>query len=149
MRFGGIQTAQSYGIDLTAGPVEQAAAALAAAIPARHMAFLRGLGASAEFGDFFFCHAGIRPGVPLVRQNRHDLTWIRDEFLGHAGLHPKVVVHGHTPQPEPEILPNRVNVDTRAYASGRLTALVVDGADKHILTVREDGSVQRAAAVTP
>jgi serine/threonine protein phosphatase 1 len=149
MRFGGVQTAHSYGVDITAGPVGQAAAALAAAIPARHTAFLRGLGVSAEFGDFFFCHAGIRPGIPLGLQARADLTWIRDAFLDHAGLHPKVVVHGHTPQPEPELLPNRVNVDTRAYASGRLTALVVDGADKRILTVREGGSVQRREAVTP
>lgn len=141
MRFGGIQTARSYDVDLTAGPADEAAAALAAAIPAAHLAFLRGLGASAEFGDFFLCHAGIRPGVPLDRQSRRDLTWIRDKFLGHAGLHPKVVVHGHTPRSEPEILPNRINVDTRAYASGRLTALVVDGADKQILTVREDGPV--------
>lgn len=149
MRFGGIQTAQSYGVDIAAAPAGLAAATLAAAIPARHMAFLRGLGVSAGFGDFFFCHAGIKPGVPLGLQDRHDLTWIRDEFLDHADLHPKVIVHGHTPQPEPQVLPNRINVDTRAYASGRLTALAIDGADKRILTVYEDGSVQRAAAVTP
>jgi len=149
LRLGGLQTAQSYGVDLTAGPIGQAAAALAAAIPPRQVAFLHGLGASAEFGDFFFCHAGIRPGVALERQSLRDLAWIRDEFLNHAGLHPKVIVHGHTPQPNPQVLPNRVNVDTRAYASGRLTALAVDGAGKHMLTACEDGSIQCSEALTP
>ena len=79
MRFGGIQTAQSYGVDIAAAPARLAAATLAAAIPARHMAFLRGLGVSAGFGDFFFCHAGIKPGVPLGLQDRlthrpHELS---------------------------------------------------------------------------
>jgi serine/threonine protein phosphatase 1 len=148
-RYGGDATARSYGVDLEEGTIGEAAAALGGAIPARHMAFLRGLACSVRFGDFFFCHAGIRPGVPLNRQTRRDLIWIRDDFVTWPGLHPKVIVHGHTPQPEPEIRPNRVNVDTRAYASGRLTALAVDGADKRILQVCEDGSVQRTAALTP
>ena len=49
-----------------------------------------------------------------------------------------MIVHGHTPQAEAELMPNRVNVDTAAYQSGRLTALVVDGADKRILTETMD-----------
>ncbi|TKB10123.1 MAG: serine/threonine protein phosphatase, partial [Mesorhizobium sp.] len=90
---------------------------------------------SVTFGDFFFCHAGIRPGVALESQSLQDLIWIREVFHDHTGLHPKIVVHGHTPVPKAEITGNRVNVDTLAWQSGNLTALVVDGADKHILTV--------------
>jgi len=36
-----------------------------------------------------------------------------------------VIVHGHTPAREPEIRPNRINIDTGAYATGRLTCLVL------------------------
>ena len=150
VRFGGVETARSYGVDLLAGgTMAQGRNALIGAIPGAHLETLADLPSSVELGDFFFCHAGVRPGVPLDRQSLHDLIWIRDDFLDHAGLHPKLIVHGHTPQPEPQVLPNRVNVDTRAYASGRLTSLAVDGADKHILTAWDDGSVQRVAAVTP
>lgn len=129
-RFGGNDTARSYGTHVdfaTASSAEAGRLALAAAIPLSHLDFLRGLPRSAEFGDFFFCHAGIRPGVPLDWQDPQDLIWIRDAFLNFPGLHPKVVVHGHTPQDQAEIMPNRVNLDTLAYASGRLTALAVDG----------------------
>jgi serine/threonine protein phosphatase 1 len=106
-------------------------------VPAAHVAFLRSLDFSAAFGDFFFCHAGVRPGVALEEQRPQDLVWIRHQFLNHAGLYEKVVVHGHTPAREAEVLANRVNVDTGAFRSGRLTALAIDGADKRILTVSD------------
>ncbi|MEQ1942012.1 hypothetical protein ABMA32_06270 [Mesorhizobium sp. VNQ89] len=111
------------------------ARALGDAMPAHHRAFLEGLPFSVAFGDFFFCHAGIRPGVALDAQDHLDLIWIRGEFHRHQGLYPKVIVHGHTPVEQAEILPNRVNVDTGAYATGRLTALVIDGAKKRLLTI--------------
>jgi serine/threonine protein phosphatase 1 len=73
--------------------------------------------------------------VPLDRQDPQDLIWIRDSFLSYPDLHPKVIVHGHTPGETAEVMGNRVNLDTLAYASGRLTALVVDGATKRLLEV--------------
>ena len=140
---GGERTALSYGIDLdfsSMAALRPDHAALVQAVPAAHVAFLGTLEFSVTLGDFFFCHAGIRPGIPLDRQSPQDLVWIREVFLYHAGLYPKVVVHGHTPQPEAEVLANRVNVDTFACRSGRLTALAIDGADKRILAVSDDGS---------
>jgi len=135
-RFGGNDTARSYGTHVdftTAATAEAGRQALARAIPQAHLAFLSGLPRSAAFGDFFFCHAGIRPGVALDRQDPEDLIWIRAPFLSHAGLHPKVIVHGHTPQDEAQLMANRVGLDTLAYASGRLTALAVDGGLKRLL----------------
>ena len=126
-RYGGVQTARSY--------VAAACRSLEAAVPQRHLDFLRRLAFSASFGDFFFCHAGIRPGVALEAQDEQDLIWIRGEFHRHPGLHPKVIVHGHTPVKEADVRANRVNIDTGAFASGRLTALVIDGAEKRLLTV--------------
>ena len=43
--------------------------------------FLRDLAVRHEAGGYLFVHAGIRPGVPLDRQSRHDLLWIREPFL--------------------------------------------------------------------
>ena len=143
--FGGFDTAASYGVALRAdrrAALLESHAALLSAMPESHLAFLRDLPRKAAFGDFFFCHAGVRPGVALEDQTAHDLIWIRRDFLDHPGLYEKVVVHGHTPHDAPQIMPNRVNVDTMAFASGRLTALVVQGQEKRFLTATQ-------SAITP
>ncbi|MCC0028759.1 MAG: serine/threonine protein phosphatase [Brucellaceae bacterium] len=132
-RYGGMATARSYGVTLDEHDLRTSRDRLLAAVPEHHLGFLRTLLLSAEFGDFFFCHAGIRPEVPLREQRREDLTWIRDTFLGWPKLHPRVIVHGHTPAAAAEIMANRVNVDTGAVYGGTLTALVVDGADKRLI----------------
>ncbi|MCX8571865.1 metallophosphoesterase family protein [Aminobacter sp. MET-1] len=137
-RFGGVETASSYGVSLGLDNVtslQASHAQLVRSVPESHVRFLRGLPYSASFGDFFFCHAGVRPEVPLERQDPQDLIWIRKEFLNYPGLHPKVVIHGHTPQAEPEVMANRVNVDTGVYYSGALSAFVIDGADKRLISV--------------
>ncbi|MEZ5802216.1 MAG: metallophosphoesterase family protein [Rhizobiaceae bacterium] len=137
-RFGGETTAASYGVSVNFGDpaaLERGHAALTKAMPRSHIDFLAKLSLSVCFGDFFFCHAGIKPGVPLDRQQAEQLIWIRDEFLDCPTLHPKVVVHGHTPTERPEVMSNRVNIDTGCYRTSVLTALVVDGAEKRFLTV--------------
>jgi serine/threonine protein phosphatase 1 len=95
------------------------------------MGFLSDLLSLCAIDGHVFVHAGLRPEVPLDRQDTNDLLWIRDEFLDHeAPFGPFVVVHGHTPTDgAPEVLPNRINIDTRAHKSGRLTAvrLTADG----------------------
>lgn len=134
---GGAQTARSYGVTAdfsTDGGLERTSAELRAAVPASHTDFIRKLPLKAEFGDFFFCHAGVRPEVPLESQSDWDLVWIRYDFLDWPDLFEKVIVHGHTPHGEPEVLPNRVNVDTAAFASGVLTALVLEGTEKRFVT---------------
>ncbi|ANL39517.1 metallophosphoesterase domain-containing protein [Rhizobium phaseoli] len=79
-------------------------------------------------GSHCFVHAGVRPGIPLDAQNSFDLRWIREEFLDHKDQFEKIIVHGHTPTETdlPEIYPNRIAVDTGAYATGRLTAAVFE-----------------------
>jgi serine/threonine protein phosphatase 1 len=136
--FEGETTARSYGVELDYSgdaAIRRSRDALLAAVPREHLAFLNGLEPSATFGDFFFCHAGIRPGVPLDAQDPHDLIWIRRAFHDHSGLHPRLIVHGHTPHHEPEIRVNRVNLDTYAFASGWLTALAIEGRVKRFLEV--------------
>jgi serine/threonine protein phosphatase 1 len=127
-RYGGLETLMSYGLAPTmkADPAN-VAAQLRQALPAEHLAFLYGLAASFACGDFLFVHAGVRPRVPLDRQDDHDLSWIRDDFLLHEEEFEKVVVHGHTPVAEPDVRANRINIDTGAYATGRLTCLAIEG----------------------
>ena len=81
------------------------------------------------------CHAGVRPGVPIAEQREHDLLWIRDVFLWERGDFGKIVVHGHTPSPMPEIRPNRINVDTGAFMTGRLTCAVLEAEQTRFLSV--------------
>ncbi len=138
--FGGRPTAASYGVDFASGAgadLVRGHEALRIAMPDAHRHLLAGLKLAAQFGDFFFCHAGIRPGVPLDAQDVDDLIWIRRPFHDDPRLHPKVIVHGHTPVRRAEIHPNRVNLDTRAFGSGILSALSSEGAEKAVLTVEE------------
>jgi serine/threonine protein phosphatase 1 len=129
-QYGGLTTLLSYGLKptLKGGEEEQAylAAELARVMPPSHLRFLESLPLSFACGDFFFVHAGIRPGAPLTRQREDDLLWIRDEFLCHEQPFEKVVIHGHTPVREPDVRENRINIDTGAYATGRLTCLVLE-----------------------
>jgi serine/threonine protein phosphatase 1 len=85
-------------------------------------------------GNYFICHAGVRPGVPLDRQQPEDLLWIRESFLTSNKNFGKIVVHGHTPVEQAEVLPNRINIDTGAYATGRLTCLVAEPKAQRFLT---------------
>jgi serine/threonine protein phosphatase 1 len=131
LRHGGVETLQSYGVAppraLDRDSLLVAQAALAVAMPAAHRTFLDRLPASHMEGDYFFAHAGVRPGVPLAEQTEHDLIWIREEFLMSNTDFGKVVVHGHTPSPTPERHANRIAVDTGAFMTGRLTAAVLEG----------------------
>jgi Calcineurin-like phosphoesterase len=129
-RLGGLETLMSYGItpSINADRIGQTRLALAfgQTFPESHRKFLGNLKTSFTCGDYFFVHAGVRPGVPLTEQREEDLLWIRQEFLLCEDDFSKIVVHGHTPVMQPDIRPNRINIDTGAYATGRLTCLVLE-----------------------
>jgi serine/threonine protein phosphatase 1 len=130
---GGIQTLQSFGVDSEMArrgfDLELTRDALVAAMTPRQVEFIGTLALSYRAGDYFFCHAGVRPGVPLDEQAPEDLLWIRDTFLRSRQDFGAVVVHGHTPGNNTEVRRNRINLDTGCFASGCLTAAVLDGAE--------------------
>lgn len=130
-KIGGLETLMSYGLQPSIGADEttqkELAKALDSALPASHRQFLDSLVPSFSCGSYFFAHAGVRPGVPLSKQSEDDLLWIRDEFLLHEDDFGKIIVHGHTPVRELDIRPNRINIDTGAYVTGRLTCLMLEG----------------------
>lgn len=107
--------------------------ALLGTMPRHHKQFLLALPEQAQYGDYLFVHAGIKPGLPLDRQSREQKIWIRDVFLSSETDHGLIVVHGHTIVHEVEWRPNRIGVDTGAYTTGRLTALVLEGSGRRLL----------------
>lgn len=139
MMNGGAATLASYGIAMMDGCYFRAdrwdalSTALRDALPSSHRRFLDGLPLTHREGDYLFVHAGIRPGVPLTAQDSEDLIWIRGEFLFSAEDHGAIVVHGHTISEQVQIRSNRIGIDTGAFHTGCLTALVLDGTDRALL----------------
>lgn len=136
---GGGATLASYGVRVGHGfglgrsRLEKAQAGLIAALPPEHRAFLEGLELMWRAGDYAFVHAGVRPGVALDAQADQDLLWIRDEFLNDDRDLGAMIVHGHTISDAPVVLNNRIGIDTGAFATGRLTCLVLQDADRRFL----------------
>jgi serine/threonine protein phosphatase 1 len=126
--FGGLETALSYGVD--AGRVQATGYLrrddLARLVPNEHVQFLSGLSPYFVVGPYLFVHAGLRPGVPLEKQTINDFAWIRDEFIEHQGPFGHIVVHGHSAVAEIEFHAQRINIDTSASASNRLSVIRID-----------------------
>lgn len=129
-RLGGHETLQSFGIDVKPSMLDRdyeiAAEQLRKALLPEQRDFFTSLKTHHSVGRYFFCHAGVRPDMPLDRQNDDDLLWIRDKFLNSKVDFGKIVVHGHTPVLAPEVFPNRINIDTCAFVTGRLTCVVLE-----------------------
>ncbi len=127
LRNGGAEAAASFGLPQFDGEDTGAyIESVRAAVSTEWIEWIRRWPLTATSGDYFFCHAGVRPGVALRKQHRRDLLWIRQEFLDDPGDHGAVVVHGHTISPKVEVLPNRIGVDTGAYATGVLSAVYLE-----------------------
>jgi serine/threonine protein phosphatase 1 len=127
---GGSATLRSYGV------------AAPSLIPSDHLTWLEGLPDHYDDGQRFFVHAGIRPGVPLHQQRRHDLLWIREPFLSSSIDHGRLIVHGHTPlrDGQPDLRSNRINLDTGAVYGRPLTAAVFDESTRRPVDILQTSS---------
>lgn len=135
-RAGGRETLISYGVDEVAYDDADLAGAceLAAAhVPASHVKFLSGLRDWVRVGDYAFVHAGMKPGKPLSEQRRSDMRWIRHEFTRSEEDFGAMIIHGHTITEEVDEQSNRIGIDTGAYATGRLTAIGLQGTERWFL----------------
>lgn len=137
LQLGGTATAASYGISVFGGvqkhKLEALHKSLAEKMPPAHHAFLEDTLLAVTYGDYYFVHAGVRAGIPLEKQKREDQLWVRGDFLASTADFGKVVVHGHTISPAPDMRGNRIGIDTGAYASGHLTCLILDGEARSFL----------------
>ena len=135
-QVGGMSTLLSYGLRPTARDDpetrQEMSAAFRSTLPESHRRFLQNLPLTYSCGDYFFAHAGVRPGVPLVEQREQDLLWIREDFAARRGFR-----QGHRPRPytsqKADVRPNRINIDTGAFATGRLTCLVLQGDEMAVI----------------
>lgn len=135
--YGGDATLESYGLRVPqlrhrAEMWEHLAADLDHKVTPAERDFLEGLELSVSIGDYFFAHAGARPGESLERQAAADLMWIRRSFVDSEIEFEKVVVHGHTPTSHVHSDHRRIGIDTKAYESGILSALRLVGTDRQI-----------------
>ncbi|MEP6784632.1 MAG: metallophosphoesterase family protein [Sphingomonadales bacterium] len=136
-RIGGRETLLSYGVtedEYDSADFDKMIEMLRTHVPAEHIAFLRRFRDTYAAGDYLFVHAGIRPGTPIDEQDATDMRWIRDKFLDDARDHGAMIVHGHSITPGVDEQANRIGIDTGAYASGRLTALGVEGTERWTLS---------------
>ena len=128
--MGGIQTMFSYGVDvqdiMLRRGYEVAQVALIEAVPRHHLLWLRGLQSRYEYGDYFFCHAGVNPDRSLSDQDESDLLWIRHKFTNDKRIYPKIIVHGHSPVDHVDIRSNRINVDTGACYTENLSCVALE-----------------------
>lgn len=138
LRYGGMAFLASYGADpFRPGALNNLpglSAQFAEKFPASHRAFFASMRSSFTCGDYYFAHAGVHPDTPLEAQTSQDLLWIRDTFLSSDKDFGKVIVHGHTISPEPDVRPNRIGIDTGAFATGRLTCLKLWQTERHFFS---------------
>ncbi|MCK0069376.1 metallophosphoesterase [Kordiimonas laminariae] len=126
LQVGGVAALASYGIYLPDAPeandLMNASNQLSDLLPRDHLKFFRALKEHHQIGDYYFVHAGVRPGVVLDAQLREDKLSIRQEFTEARCRYGVKIVHGHSVVRSAEILANRIAIDTGAFATGMLTA---------------------------
>lgn len=138
LSLGGLTTLASYGVRAPMVLNEKALKTLIVEtrkkVPPAHKDFLEQTLLNVIFGDYYFVHAGAHPDKPLETQTLRDKLTIREPFLSSYKDFGKVIVHGHTIEAKPALHKHRIGLDTGAFATGRLTALVLDGATQHFIT---------------
>ena len=141
LKHGGRETVLSYGLSrkqLATLELDEIFAQLPRIVPLSVRDYIAGFETMIRAGDYVFVHAGVDPARPLADQKRSDLLWIRERFLSHEGPLEKVVVHGHTIFDHVMDCGNRIGIDTGAFRSGVLPALVLEGEQRRILQARAD-----------
>jgi serine/threonine protein phosphatase 1 len=140
MRIGGDDTVRSFGLEpFRHGDAAAYLRQLRGTIPRAWVDWLRRCPLTVQSGEYFFCHAGVRPGVPLRRQKRTDLLWIREEFLDNDSDHGATIVHGHTVEREVTIRHNRIGVDIGAYRRGTLASIYLEDDKREVLLADSNG----------
>jgi serine/threonine protein phosphatase 1 len=137
--YGGLQTLHSYGINITTATQDFEdifilRKQLKELMPEQHLAFLNELNHIRQVDNYFFVHAGIHPEKNLAEQTTHHYLWMREPFLSYPQKLPVTVVHGHSIHIKPEVRINRIGIDTGAYVTGHLTAVVLQGSDRRFLS---------------
>ncbi|ABS60877.1 metallophosphoesterase family protein [Fervidobacterium nodosum] len=71
---------------------------------------------------YLFVHGGVRPNIPIEKQDKRDLIWIREEFISKKHNTGYIVIFGHTPFEDVFIGEDKIGIDTGCVYGGKLTA---------------------------
>lgn len=134
----GVQTALSYGIsrDRLHRGAPLRGAELAKLFPGQHFEFMSQTAPHFAFGSYCFVSA-LEEGIGAQSTNnepKHRASANASEQTEHsAGA---ITVHGHRPVADAEFHPRRINIDTAAFATGRLSVVRIDASGVAALKVR-------------
>ncbi|MCH8491404.1 MAG: metallophosphoesterase [Oceanicaulis sp.] len=148
--FGGAETLASYGITLDTdalrrSPDRKLRQLLAAHIPDSHLAFLRRTLPGLQVGRYLLAHAGADATAPLTAQPWQALLW---GGAGRIAPDDLTLVHGHYITPDPEFGERSINIDTGAYATGRLTSLrLIAGQSAAVLTLNDGSEFKKLSSL--
>ncbi|SMX38846.1 metallophosphoesterase [Maliponia aquimaris] len=131
LRHGGLQTLASYRVPPVLGERPEKdwldmRDRLVDAMGEETIAWLRNLPLSWQTGNVVVTHAGADPAAPIETQSANNLLWGHPDFLRLPRSDGLWVVHGHTITQTPEAAEGRITTDTGAYATGVLTAALVE-----------------------
>lgn len=102
----------------------------------RYYLFLQSLPTMIDLGTHLVVHAGVRPGVSLIKQKIKDLTELRtlgEDRTSRKGTPwyevydgEKIVLFGHWPASEPRRGRRAIGLDTGCVYGNRLTAYIIE-----------------------
>jgi serine/threonine protein phosphatase 1 len=128
---GGLQTIESFGLRASVGSRSAAALialrdSVAAAVGPELVAWLRGLPRWIQSGNVIVTHAGADPRRSLDDQPPGGLVWGDARWPDEARSDGNWLVHGHFPLARCRIRNRHISVDTGAYYTGMLSAVLID-----------------------
>lgn len=130
VKYGGLQTLASFGISgisetSNSDELTKARDALAGAMGAPLIDWMRALPTRFISGNVAVVHAGADPDLPVAMQSDKTLMWGHPAFDTRSRTDGMWVIYGHVITPEPTNSGGRIAIDTGAYATGRLTAACI------------------------
>lgn len=131
LRSGGLQTLASFGVSglakaTTDDGIKLVANALRVAMGAELIDWLRGLPVYWVNGMVTVVHAGADPAESIEAQSPRNLIWGHRDFHSSPRKDGIWVVHGHRIVDDPVCANGIISIDTGAYATGRLTAALIE-----------------------
>lgn len=131
LRYGGLQTLASFGVSGATETMDKARAVLvrdklAETLGPTLIDWLWDRPTLYSTGNVHVVHAGADPALPIDRQSAHTLVWGHPDFLRRERRDGQWIIHGHTVVDTVEARGGRIGVDTGAYATGRLSAAVIE-----------------------
>jgi len=135
LNFGADQTFRSYDIEIVNFIkdgfedviIDRLRNALLKKMSDEHISFFKNLEMSFSTEKYLFVHAGIDPKKTLEDQTHENFLWSRSkDFFDKEFKSDKIIVHGHTPEPNVINDPYRINIDTGCYFSSKLSCVCLN-----------------------